>query len=422
MVKRTRDGDKLRRSFTIKCKDSPWKNSQNYDWGEIQHPDTGSLVYRGYFKDNLMHGTGVTFDFEYGFPDYEGEFFMGKKHGRGKVLTPSGLVVYEGSWKDGEIYGRGVWRGDQEFTYCGDMQNSMPHGKGIRLGSAGKVYDGSFSEGQYHGEGRIYSDNQVVYDGQFEKGLRSGHGKEFVTHKGKSICVYEGEFLGGKNQGNGTQYSITEKILYTGEFADGKRCGHGNLFNKDGRKIFVGEFQDGHNIGTGHGYLYSQANGSLLYEGEIKTLDHKTRKLLRGITVIMGGHVSKNVMNGGSPRRVQPTGPVGQEIALAEIRKYKKHGHGREFNSDEAVIYEGQFQDDYRHGTGCQYDAETKLKLYDGNFQHGIRSGQGQELNCHGDIIYEGMWYKGCKVLESNMQQLDQPQLHGKIFFGTGFC
>jgi hypothetical protein len=127
-------------------------------------------------------------------------------------------------------------------------------------------------------------------------------------------------------------------------------------------------------------------------------------------------------MKEGSLGRVQPTCPVGQETFLAEIRNYRRHGHGREFNSDGAVIFEGQYQDDYRHGTGCQYDAETNLKLYDGNFQYGIRSGQGQELNCHGDIIYEGMWYKGCKVLESNMQSLDQPEIHGKIFFEQAFA
>jgi antitoxin component YwqK of YwqJK toxin-antitoxin module len=126
----------------------------------------------------------------------------------------------------------------------------------------------------------------VVYDGGFEKGLRSGRGKEFVMEKGKSICVYEGEFFGGENQGNGTQYSVNEKILYTGEFANGKRCGHGNLFNKDGKKIFVGEFQDGHNIGGGYGWLYSQANGSLLYEGEIKTLDINTTKALRQVNAV----------------------------------------------------------------------------------------------------------------------------------------
>jgi hypothetical protein len=355
-----------------------------------------------------MHGTGVTFDIEHGILDYEGEFFMGRKHGRGKVLTPKGLVVYEGSWKDGEIQGRGVWRGDQGFTYCGDMQSSMPHGQGIKLGATGKVYDGSFLEGQYSGEGKLFVDNQVVYDGQFSKGLRSGLGKEFVTDQGKTICVFEGQFLDGKIHGIGTQFSVTQKILYTGEFADGKRSGHGNLFNKDGKKIFEGEFQDGHNIGTGYGYLYSQANGSLLYEGEIKTLDLKTTKALLQGYAALGSHLNIHILNKGSQSKVQPTGPIGQGTVLAEIRNYKRHGHGREFNFDEVLIYEGEYQDDYRHGAGCQYDAETNLKIYDGHFEYGIRDGQGKELNCHGDIIYEGMWYKGCKVLEVKNQPLSR--------------
>jgi hypothetical protein len=192
--------------------------------------------------------------------------------------------------------------------------------------------------------------------------------------------------------------------LYTGEFAGGKRSGHGNLFNKDGKKIFVGKFQDDHNIGTGHGYLYSQANGSLLYEGEIKTLDLKATKALRQGYNALGRHLTMTFVKKVSLSKVQPTGPMGQGTLLAEIRNFKRHGYGREFNFNEALIYEGEYQDDYRHGAGCQYEAETNLKLYDGHFEYGIRSGRGKELNCHGDIIYEGMWYKGCKVLESKNQ------------------
>lgn len=71
--------------------------------------ETGE-VYNGQWVHNRMEGKG-----SYRWPNgakYNGEFVAGKKCGQGVQIWPTsdrtGVVTYEGEWKDNRQYGHGV--------------------------------------------------------------------------------------------------------------------------------------------------------------------------------------------------------------------------------------------------------------------------------------------------------------------------
>ena len=60
---------------------------------------------------------------------------------------------------------------------------------------------------------------------------------------------------------------------------------------------------------------------------------------------------------------------------------------------DDGSIYSGQWLEDERHGRGClKIDGNT----YEGNFRHGMKSGDGKLTYKNGDS-YSGWWKFGEK-------------------------
>ena len=61
---------------------------------------------------------------------------------------------------------------------------------------------------------------------------RKGLVKEFNPYDGQ--LEYEGEFLNGKKNGKGKQYSYNGQLEYEGEFLNGKKNGNGKEYNFKG--------------------------------------------------------------------------------------------------------------------------------------------------------------------------------------------
>ena len=58
-----------------------WKDDKANGFGVFQ--DTNNARYKGYWKDDLQHGQGEE-EWDEGAAKYNGEFFKGKKNGKGK--------------------------------------------------------------------------------------------------------------------------------------------------------------------------------------------------------------------------------------------------------------------------------------------------------------------------------------------------
>lgn len=79
--------------------------------------------------------------------EYVGDFYAGKKHGKG-VMTWANGDVYDGDWLDGNMTGKG------KFTWAN-----------------GDVYEGEFKKGEKDGAGKLTMSNGAVYEGDWEAGI-----------------------------------------------------------------------------------------------------------------------------------------------------------------------------------------------------------------------------------------------------------
>jgi stage V sporulation protein K len=57
-------------------------------------------------------------------------------------------------------------------------------------------------------------------------------------------------------------------------------------------------------------------------------------------------------------------------------------GHGRLFNSDGRLIFEGKFRDSRPEGIGIEYFSDGKI--YEGNYTDGVKSGHGKVYGVEG--------------------------------------
>jgi hypothetical protein len=124
---------------------------------------------------------------------YEGEWFNGKKHGKGKMNFANGctytgdwvedkksgygisslsLGKYEGQFKDDKMHGKGSFYFTDGNTYVGDWINDKQEGEGIFSWANGERYEGGFKEGRLHGQGSYYFLNGNKFAGEWSNGER----------------------------------------------------------------------------------------------------------------------------------------------------------------------------------------------------------------------------------------------------------
>jgi hypothetical protein len=99
---------------------------------------------------------------------------------------------YEGGCKNGKADGYGIAKGKD--SYEGDFALGRPHGKGTYTWADGERYDGEFLNGRISGKGSYKYKNGDRYDGEFSDGLRSGKG----THSYADGRTFSGEWRNNK--------------------------------------------------------------------------------------------------------------------------------------------------------------------------------------------------------------------------------
>lgn len=96
------------------------------------------------------------------------------------------------------------------------------------------VYDGEFANGDFHGHGTAWVRGSRNYTGDWVEGKRNGRGVQYS--RTKNTVLYAGNFKNDCWHGHGTRYD-GEAIVYEGNWVDGKRHGHGRSQTFDG--VFV---------------------------------------------------------------------------------------------------------------------------------------------------------------------------------------
>ena len=209
MIEAYRDREKAVEQLIRNIKDvvSPSDTGKDTVSGKSDLPVSAEDEFAGYPPTDYAGGT------------YQGEMKDGKRHGRGKMVYPSGAV------------------------YIGEFQSNTTHGVGRLEYTNGDVYEGNFRYGKRRGSGKLSFADGSVYEGGFRDGKFAGTGK--YTYADGS--VYEGEFRAGKCKGQG-KLTSPDGSVYEGAFRDGVKHGMGKLTAPDGT-VIEGEWKDGEFVG-----------------------------------------------------------------------------------------------------------------------------------------------------------------------------
>jgi len=219
---------------------------------------------------------------------FEGNYFNGKKYGKGIEYYDNGKIKFEGEYFSGK-----KWKG-KIYNYNGNEEFEIKNGKGF---------------------GKESSNNgELIFEGEFFNGERNGKGKEYYNH---GLLKFEGEYLNGERW-NGKEFGYSKDVMFEKEFVNGKRSGKGKEYLKknsleilkklikdkkmqklnkmlsrtirdyvtkiengktnndfyDERLWYEGEYLNGKRNGKGKEYF----NGTLVFEGEF-SLGHRVEKI-----------------------------------------------------------------------------------------------------------------------------------------------
>ena len=216
--------------------DRKW-NGQGYD-------KNGKIIYK------IKNGHGRIIEYDNNGDDnqiiYIGEYFYGKRNGRGKEYD-NGYLKFEGEYLNGNRY------------------------KGKEFEGVNLVFEGEYLNGKrWNGKGQEYIDEEYeIFDGEYLNGKRwNGTGIEFRERPCCSNCApfferYKYEYINGKiwnaikyeketnitsitlKDGNGFVHSIdSNDVLFECQYVNGEKNGKGKEYHW-GDLLFEGEYLNG---------------------------------------------------------------------------------------------------------------------------------------------------------------------------------
>ncbi len=304
-----------------------------------------------------------------------------------------------------------VFRGWRNGVYHGHIDDlCRPHGHGSYTVYPNNCrYTGRFERGEFV-SGKQYLQNKLQYSGAFLDGKRHGRGSLYHPDTAHRAIKYKGSFLDGKFHGNGTMFYRTGGIEFRGSFEKGKKHGEGIEYNVGGSMVFVGTFKQGLPHGNGHEYYVNSSQ--IKFEGVFERGFPKSGVLFNtdGKKIYKGGFESGWRTGRGTAFFYDEKGqPDGRYEGHWYMNQRK--GKGKEFDSNNKLMYSGSWKNDLRHGKGLQKttnghyvgsfeknkrhglgtEYENSVMVYQGNWKYGQRNGYGTHIRGI-KIIYRGMW------------------------------
>jgi len=171
---------------------SHYKDDQRVAVGKLifHNGDT----YEGELVDYVAQGVG-RYNNSFGGSYYVGDFANNWACGQGKRFDERDRLVYSGEFRGNTFHGKGTLFEETSY-YQGDFVMGKKHGKGILETNDGSKYKGEFQYDKYHGLGKLIQYNQFIYRGGFYAGEFHGLGVlNFVDER-----VLRGTFVHGQHQ------------------------------------------------------------------------------------------------------------------------------------------------------------------------------------------------------------------------------
>ena len=149
------------------------KDPRNPRKAKIKFPD--GRLYEGDINptNNDISGAGTMIYSSKKF--YKGQFFKGKKHGKGILITENSN--YEGDFLEDKKHGEGTYRYSNGNSYSGGFKEDLFDGFGFMDYSNGDRYNGDWRAGKMNGKGTYRFKDGKVYTGAWKEGKMHGEGK-----------------------------------------------------------------------------------------------------------------------------------------------------------------------------------------------------------------------------------------------------
>eukprot|EP01016_Furgasonia_blochmanni_P003201 TRINITY_DN11255_c0_g1_i5.p1 TRINITY_DN11255_c0_g1~~TRINITY_DN11255_c0_g1_i5.p1 ORF type:complete len:621 (-),score=70.11 TRINITY_DN11255_c0_g1_i5:256-2076(-) len=344
-----------------------WYNGRRHGKGKLSL--SSGDVYEGELYEGKRHGNGVMYLRE---PMigvvYTGEWKDDMRHGFGSVEWPD-KALFQGKWETGlQVYGTFVWPDIGEYT--GFWSGPEMEGEGTYKAKSGEILIGQWKRSRLNGKAERKLPNGDVYTGEWVDGKLEGKG-----HAEQEDGVYDGYYLNNKEHGKGIKI-YKDGSSYDGEWKDGYAQGRGTFKSFDG-SVYIGEFERGLKQGRG------------------------TKKFPEGDRY--EGEWREDVMWGYGTMIYAPTDPMSKKnVQYTGQWKFGVfHGQGL-IVYENGSFYEGNWENGLRHGEGKEVivvkektdEREALVDTYIGQFENDQPHGYGI-MNRHDGSCYKGQWYKG---------------------------
>lgn len=168
------------------------------------------IIYKGEWEDNYPHGKGeeVYTDPNCEFKSFSGYYLNGKKS-YGKLLWKDDSYFQGGLNQNNKFNGIGTrYWADVNEKYEGEWYDGNIHGKGKYFYRNGSVYDGQFYMNKRQGYGTYTWSNSKYYEGEWKDNVMNGKGSYC-----KEGIVIHGIWKKGKLDSEGISLGIDEEML-----------------------------------------------------------------------------------------------------------------------------------------------------------------------------------------------------------------
>jgi hypothetical protein len=170
--------------------------------------------YEGEFRQGRMSGQGVM---TRGDRHYDGQFRQGDFHGEGRLESDQLGVIkgtfadgkpvkatqkindgeYRGEFRDWQWHGEGRWRDAEGGVYKGTFVQGQLTGKGTYKGPNGKRYEGEFRNFRFHGEGVLTRADGTRLETSFRFGQPAGEGVLHRPDENGEVKAVDGRWTNG---------------------------------------------------------------------------------------------------------------------------------------------------------------------------------------------------------------------------------
>lgn len=348
--------------------------SYGHYYGELKNGDPLETQAKHFFKDENSWFIGIVKD--------------NKRYGSGTNYecgdSTELLKKTVGAWDDGKLSGFAVsddYANHQHFE--GYYSKGYRHGKGVLTDTIHNIiyegyWDDHFGKDCLNGEVLEKNlDGEIVFSGIYEDNHREGHG----TEKYWDGSIYEGSWKNGLKHGDGALQIPDLNEIYNQTWKKGiLKYGKDIERNQNGDIVFNGEYKNDQRNGYG---MERQENGSIFNGYWRKGLKH-------GNGVLYDSDKTYN---------------------QTWKRGIIKHGMVLERNQNGAVIYEGEYRNNKRDGSGTEY--QENGNVYNGKWKFGLRHGEGVLHDVQLGETYHQTWSYGI-IKQGTVVEKDQ---NGNVIF-----